>query len=197
MVKNLPAMQETQVQPLGWEDPPEKEMATHSGTLAWKIPWTEEPGRLQSMGSQRVRHDWATSLTLPGKSQGVSSLPPLRDPPFEKILISLFVWLHWVLVMAWRIPVDAHRLLSCCGAPAQLPHSMWGLSSSTRDWTSILCIGRQILNHWTTREVPQGPSFPRNQTDIWRGVAALQVVYVFTLFSSPDPEIWGYSLKQF
>ena len=57
MVKNLPAMQETQVQPLGWEDPPEKEMATHSGTLAWKIPWTEEPGRLQSMGSQRVRHD--------------------------------------------------------------------------------------------------------------------------------------------
>ena len=42
---------------LGWEDPPEKEMATHSSTLAWKIPWTEEPGKVQSMGSQRVRHD--------------------------------------------------------------------------------------------------------------------------------------------
>ena len=62
MVKLLPAMQETQVWSLGWEDPLEKEMATHSSTLAWKIPWTEEPGRLQSMGSQRVGHDWATSL---------------------------------------------------------------------------------------------------------------------------------------
>jgi len=57
MVKHLPAMWETQVRPLGQEDPVEKEMATHSSTLAWKIPWTEEPDRLQSMGSQRVRHD--------------------------------------------------------------------------------------------------------------------------------------------
>ena len=57
MVKNVPAMQKIQVQSLGWEDPLEKGMATHSSVLAWKIPWTEEPGRLQSMGSQRVRHD--------------------------------------------------------------------------------------------------------------------------------------------
>ena len=57
MVKHLPTMQETWVQSLGWEDLLEKEMATHSSILAWKIPWTEEPGRLQSMGSQRVRHD--------------------------------------------------------------------------------------------------------------------------------------------
>ena len=56
-VKHLPAVQETGVRSLGWEDPLEKEMATHSSNLAWKIPWTEEPGRLQSMGSQRVRHD--------------------------------------------------------------------------------------------------------------------------------------------
>ena len=63
-VKHLPAVWETQVPSLGWEDPLEKEMATHSSTLAWKIPWTEEPGRLQSMGSQRVRHDSATSLSL-------------------------------------------------------------------------------------------------------------------------------------
>ena len=53
-VKNLPAMQETQVQSLGWEDPLEKEMTTHSSILAWKIPWTEEPCGLQSMGLQRV-----------------------------------------------------------------------------------------------------------------------------------------------
>ena len=56
-VKRLPAVQETWVRSLGQEDPLEKEMATHSSTLAWKIPWTEKPGRLQSMGSQRVRHD--------------------------------------------------------------------------------------------------------------------------------------------
>ena len=55
-----PAMQETQVQFLGREDPLEKEMATHSSILAWEISWTEEPGGLQSMGSQRVRHDLAT-----------------------------------------------------------------------------------------------------------------------------------------
>ena len=57
MVKNLPAMQETQVQSLGWEDPLEKEVATHSSILAWKIPWAEEPGGLQSTGWQRVRDD--------------------------------------------------------------------------------------------------------------------------------------------
>ena len=56
-VKRLPTMQETWVGSLGREDPFEKEMATHSSTLVWKIPWTEEPGRLQSMGSQRVGHD--------------------------------------------------------------------------------------------------------------------------------------------
>ena len=53
----------TQVQSLGWEDLLEREMAPHSSVLAWKIPWMEEPGRLQPMGSQRVRHDWATSLS--------------------------------------------------------------------------------------------------------------------------------------
>ena len=62
MVNCLPAMWETWVWSLGREDPLEKEMATHSSTLAWKIAWTEGPGRLQSMGSQRVRQDWANSL---------------------------------------------------------------------------------------------------------------------------------------
>ena len=56
-VKRLSAMQETRVRSLGWEDPLEKEMAAHSSILAWKIPWTSEPGRLPSMGSQRVQHD--------------------------------------------------------------------------------------------------------------------------------------------
>ena len=57
MIKNLPAMQETQVQSLGQEDPLEEEMATHSSVLAWEISWTEASGELQSMGSQRVRHN--------------------------------------------------------------------------------------------------------------------------------------------
>ena len=64
MVKNPPAMQETWVWSLGWEDLLEEGMATHSSILAWRIPWTEEPGRLESMGLQRVRHDWATKHSI-------------------------------------------------------------------------------------------------------------------------------------
>ena len=61
MVKNLPAVQEPQVRSLGWEDPLDKGTATHSSVPAWRIPWTEEPGGLQPMGSQRVRQDWASN----------------------------------------------------------------------------------------------------------------------------------------
>ena len=64
-VKSLPAMQETQIQPLGQEDPLEKEMTTHSSILAWKIPWTEEPGRLQSLGSQSDMTEWLTLSLSP------------------------------------------------------------------------------------------------------------------------------------
>ena len=63
-LKRLPGMQETRVRSLGQEDPLEKEMATHSSTLAWRVPWREEPGVLQSVGSQRVGQDWANSLSL-------------------------------------------------------------------------------------------------------------------------------------
>ena len=63
-VKRLSTMWETWVRAPGWEDPLEKGMAIHTRTIAWKIPWTEEPGRLQAMGSQRVGHNWETSLSL-------------------------------------------------------------------------------------------------------------------------------------
>ena len=63
MVKNPPVMQENWVHSLGWEDPLEKEMATHSSILAWRISWTEDPGRLQSTRSQRFRYDWTISLS--------------------------------------------------------------------------------------------------------------------------------------
>ena len=75
-VKHLPTKWETRVQSLDWEDPLEKEMATHSSSLVWRIPWTEEPGRLQSMGSQRVGNVWATLLTS-------STHPPPRHSPHE------------------------------------------------------------------------------------------------------------------
>ena len=61
MIRNLPALHETRVWSQGWEEPLEKRMANHSSILAWRIPWTEEPGGLQSMGSQRVGHNWVTN----------------------------------------------------------------------------------------------------------------------------------------
>ena len=78
-VKLLSTMWETRVRSLGQEDPLEKAMAPHSSTLAWKIPWTEEPGGLQSTGSQRVGHDWATSLPL-SQSSPISPTPHHTHP---------------------------------------------------------------------------------------------------------------------
>ena len=107
-VKRLPTMRETRVRSLGWEDPMEKEMAIHSSTIAWKIPWTEEPGRLQSMGSQRVGHDWGTSLHLTlslffspvkWRSYSVFKLTSLYY-----MLVFMFTWqrcfLTWYLLLA-------------------------------------------------------------------------------------------------
>ena len=86
MVKHLPTMRETRVPTLGWEDLLEKEMAIHSSILAWRIPWTEKPGRLQSMGSQRAKHDWVTSLSLMNSVFCTSTLfPPLLQ---EEVVIS-------------------------------------------------------------------------------------------------------------
>ena len=96
-IKCLPAMQETRVQSLGQEDPLEKEMATHSSILAWKIPWTEKPSKLQSMGSQRVGHDWATSLSisLSPKAQQVKSPPAIQELQRQGFSV-------WVGKIPWR-----------------------------------------------------------------------------------------------
>ena len=98
-IKNLPAMQKTQVQSLGREDPLEKGMATHSSILAWRIPWTEEPGGLQSLGSKRVGHNWATdTFTLKITSKCFQSLSFL---PFRKknlVFASIFL-LSWSLLI--------------------------------------------------------------------------------------------------
>ena len=96
VVKNLPAKQESWVPSLGREDPLEGEIATHSSTLAWRIPWMEEPGGLQSMGSQRVRYDWGTDtppcklsrIKIPNKKHSTSSD---SDPSFLYLFCSIIL----------------------------------------------------------------------------------------------------------
>ena len=90
MVKCLPAMWDTRVQSLGWEDSLEKEVEAHSSTLAWKTPWTEEPGRLQSRGLRRVGHDGATSLAHSGDLMEEVCVRS-RDPTQDAYLPT---WLH-------------------------------------------------------------------------------------------------------
>ena len=120
MVKCLPAVQEIRIQSLGQEDSLEKEMATHSSPLAWKIPWTEKPGRLQSMGSQRVGHDWATSLSLsrnrgsipgPGRSPGRGHSNPLQSSCLEnpRDRGARQATVHWVTKsQKWREWFNTH-----------------------------------------------------------------------------------------
>ena len=103
-LKHLPPVWETWVRSLGQEDPLEKEMVTHSSILAWRIPWTEEPGRLQSMGSQRVRHDWATSLHFTS-SLCADIFISLTEIQWKKFIIwylqSIGKWSSWK--KKWRI----------------------------------------------------------------------------------------------
>ena len=88
-------MQGTRVWSLGQEDPLEKEMATHSSTLAWKIPWTEDPGRLQSTGSQRVGHDWVTSLhNRSSVNQTLDVLHSKSSKPAAHFILSAFFYLN-------------------------------------------------------------------------------------------------------
>ena len=102
MVKSLPVKWKTRAQSLRWEDPLEKAMATHSSILAWKIPWIEKPGRLQSMGSQRVRHDWVTSLSLSIRYKCENWT--IKKPEHRKIdpfvfLFFFFNWCFWTVVL--------------------------------------------------------------------------------------------------
>ena len=94
MVKNSPAMQKTWVQSLGWEDPLEKGMANHSIILAWRIPWTEEPDQLQSIVSQRVRHDWATNTH--------NFRQPFPQRTTTKISVNLFIYSFSLLNLLMR-----------------------------------------------------------------------------------------------
>ena len=107
-VKCLLTMQETWVQSLGQEDPLEKEIATHSSTLAWKIPWTEEHGRLQSMGSQRVGHEWETSLSL--SFIKIQNLQVSKIQQYSKFII----YPDQVLSQGNRLSLKKHEVFPKC-----------------------------------------------------------------------------------
>ena len=133
-------MGETRVQSLGWEDPLKKEMAIHSSTIAWKIPWTEEPGRLRSMGLQRVGHDWATSLSYwnqagPYGPPGCWSLSLFHFSCLQEI-VSSFHYLPWAPKGRYE------QLLIRNGGDAETRGNSpkndsaalgWGLVSTSRD----------------------------------------------------------------
>ena len=166
------------VHSLGWEDPLEKEMATHSNILAWRIPWTEEPGGLQSMGSQRVRHNWASQhcCSLKGlncvwwlkvwareagrpvrEENPQSKWPSLRECFFFiYIYICLFVFFgyagSWFPYSKSSVSVAMWRIFNC---------SMWTVSCglcSLVPWPGTEhrppALGVWRFSHWTTREVP-------------------------------------------
>ena len=123
LVKNLLAMQETWVWPLGWEQPLEKGMAIHSSILAWRIPWTEEPGGLQSMGSQRVGHDWSDwHFHYVTEGRGLrqcfySMKISIRNPPS---------YLYWCMVFHPKGPPRPGNLREqiCIFAPESWNHSL-------------------------------------------------------------------------
>ena len=109
-VKNLPAMRETWVRSLGQEDPLEEGMATHSSILAWRIPWTEDPGRLQSMGSQRVGHNWTTEYAYlyDGEEEGIKqNYKLLHGSWWLHQHQTLQTWLEKMWRLLPRVPVNA------------------------------------------------------------------------------------------
>ena len=139
MVKNMPAMQETRVRSLDQENPLEKEMATWVSILAWEIPWTEEPGRLQSMGLQRVGHNWATNIS----SQNILATILRYQLNPKEMHISLLLLFIAQLCLTLCDPIDCstpglpvlHYLLEfaqthvhCIGDAIQLSHPLWSPS---------------------------------------------------------------------
>ena len=114
LVKNLPAMRETWVRFLGWEDPLEKEMATQSSILAWKIPWTEEPGGLQSMGSQRIAQDRATKDSAGWMASYVSQCSVFLCFPVLCLGSKIWLWISDVRSsqsieedeIQWQLPAN-------------------------------------------------------------------------------------------
>ena len=135
-VKHQSIMWETGVQSLGQEDPLEKKMATHSSTLTWKIPWTEERDRLESMGLQRVGHDWVTSLSLNGVEKRKSS-----DAQFS-ILYSRLCYLPDSLIALW-----------CGGCFCNCRKDDWGTLVWSSLWQSTVDTGTYENKPWSSDDL--------------------------------------------
>ena len=162
-VKSLPATWETRVWSLGREDPLEKEMATHSSILAWEIPWTEESGGLQSMGLQRVGHDWATSLSFYSVIKLCPALCDTMDCSAPGFLV-----LHHLLEFAlswWCYRLYLFfKIFLYLGAQG-LSFGTWDLHSSLQDVGSLVatCGSSSLtgesnpgLLHWEHRVLATG-----------------------------------------
>ena len=106
-VKNLPTMQETWVQSLGWEVPLEEDMATHSSIFAWGIPWTEEPGGLQSMVLQRVRHHWSNSSHITYQATWINLTILRRKKKAERI--------HMIFFHLLKVHKQENEMIFCLG----------------------------------------------------------------------------------
>ena len=160
-------MQETQemrVQSLGWEDPLEKEMATHSSTLAWRIPWREEPGRLQSMGSQRVRHFWATSLSLSQYIRNWISTTKADSLP-----------LHHVGSLRWKwkkVKVKSVSHVQLCATPWTVAHQ------------APPSLGFSRQEHWSGLPFPSPGDFPNP------GIKLMSPALAGGFFTTEPPDKW-------
>ena len=140
-VKSLTALCETQVRSLDQEDPLEKEMANHASILSWKIPWTEEPGRLQPMGSQRVWHDWAISLShfhfrASLVTQLVKNLPAMQET--------------WVQSLGWgRSPREGKGCpLQYSGLENSMDCIVHGVTKSQTHWAHFTFTARHQKSVW-------------------------------------------------
>ena len=145
-VKCLPAMRETWVQSLGPEDPLQKEMATHSSILAWKTPWMEKPGRLQSMGDpQRVGHDWATSLLWSESGGALNTCLGLQEPvwlvcSFSFVSLYPFPLSHWAAATVTFLRTPEHAVFapeSLCSGLKTFPQALMTPFSS--HWVLFKC----------------------------------------------------------
>ena len=133
-VKNLPVMQETQFQSLCWEDPLEKGMAIHSSILAWRIPWTEGPGRLQSMGLRRVRHNWATKFIHSGWFDEPNWAEVWEDPMLVREAAEMK---GQGRISSFSPSPGMHHLKTNTRAPwwsTRPPHPLWARSGVLKSW---------------------------------------------------------------
>ena len=148
MINNLPAMWERWVQSLGWEDLLEKGMATHSSIHAWRTPWTEEPSGLQSMGSKRVRHDWATNTHTHTHTHQKEKHAPLltasvTKPHEVQIPVPLLLASTWTFLGLFCVPRGLMKITSLAPFPACFP--AWSTSRKIGRKESVVCFPYSCL----------------------------------------------------